>query len=75
MAGSAISNAARNHRGHEVRVTYNVHSLVSKTFNVLNTNPVASWPLMGWASYFSTPAGTFPTTWSGSNLFADVKFK
>ena len=56
------------------KVTYNVSNLVVKTFNVLDY-PILSWPLTGWGSSFSTPAGTFPTTGSTSNLFADVRFK
>jgi hypothetical protein len=60
--------------GARYRVTYNIHSLVAKTFGTLDS-PVMSWPLVGWASYFSTPAGSFPTTFSGSNLFADVRMK
>jgi hypothetical protein len=57
--------------GVRYKVTYNLHSVVAKTFNVLNY-PITSWPLVGWGSSFSTPAGTFPTT---SNLFADIRFK
>ncbi len=60
--------------GTRYKVTYNVHSIVAKTFNALDY-PVASWPLVGWGSSFSTPAGSFPTTGSTSNLFADVKLK
>lgn len=56
------------------RVTYNVHSLVAKTFNAVQS-PMLSWPLVGWGSWFSTPAGSYPTNGSTSNLFADVKFK
>jgi hypothetical protein len=60
--------------GVRYRVTYNVNVLVAKTFNVLNA-PITVGPLTGWSSWFSTPAGTFPTTVSGSNLFADVVFR
>jgi hypothetical protein len=56
------------------KVTYNVHNLVAKTFDVFPP-PVFRWPLVGWGSSFSTPAGSFPTTGSTSNLFADVRFK
>lgn len=56
------------------RVTYNIHNIVAKTFDTL-TNPVTSGPLVAWGSRFSTPAGTFPTSGSPSNLFVDVKFK
>jgi len=60
--------------GVRYRVTYNIHSVVAKTFNALSY-PNSSWPLIGWGSYFSTPAGSFPTSASLSNLFADVRFK
>ncbi len=56
------------------KVTYNIHNIVAKTFDVFN-NPVTSGPLVSWGSSFSTPAGSFPTTGSTSNLFADIKFK
>jgi hypothetical protein len=56
------------------KVTFNLNSLGAKTFDVLN-RPVLSWPLVGWGSSYSTPAGTYPTTGSTSNLFADVNFK
>jgi len=60
--------------GVRYKVTYNVNNVVAKTFNVLDY-PILSWPLTGWGSSFSTPAGSFPTTGSTSNLFADVRFK
>jgi len=60
--------------GVRYKVTYNVSNVVAKTSNVLDY-PILSWPLTGWGSSFSTPAGTFPTTGSASNLFADVRFK
>lgn len=56
------------------KVTYNIHAVVAKTFDALAT-PVTSGPLVAWGSSFSTPAGSFPTTGSTSNLFADVRFK
>lgn len=56
------------------KVTYNVHNVVAKTFSALD-NPITSGPLVGWGSSFSTPAGSFPTTGSTSNLFADLIFK
>jgi Domain of unknown function (DUF4082)/Domain of unknown function (DUF1929) len=56
------------------KVTYNVNTVIAKTFDVFN-NPITSGPLVGWGSSFSTPAGSFPTTGSTSNLFADVRFK
>jgi hypothetical protein len=60
--------------GVKYKVTYNVSNVVAKTFNVLDY-PILSWPLTGWGSSFSTPAGSFPSTGSTSNLFADVRFK
>jgi Domain of unknown function (DUF1929)/Domain of unknown function (DUF4082) len=60
--------------GVKYRVTYNVNVLVAKTFNVVDT-PFMVGPLTAWSSWFSTPGGTFPTTFSGSNLFADVVFR
>jgi hypothetical protein len=59
--------------GVKYRVTYNINNLVAKTFNALNT-PISNGPLTAFTSFFSTPAGTFPTTGSGSNLFADILF-
>ncbi len=59
--------------GVKYRVTYNVNSVVAKIFAGLNT-PITNGPLTAHTSYFSTPAGTFPTTNSGSILFADIRF-
>jgi hypothetical protein len=62
--------------GVRYRVSYNINFYTAKTFAGLNTpitNPNS--PLTAHTSYYSTPAGTFPTTNSGSILFADVVFK
>jgi hypothetical protein len=59
--------------GVKYRVTYNINSVVAKTFAGLNT-PITNGFLTAHTSYFSTPAGTFPTTNSGSILFADIRF-
>ena len=59
--------------GVRYRVTYNINSVVAKTFAGLNS-PITNGPLTAYSSYFSTPAGTYPTTNSGSILFADVRF-
>jgi hypothetical protein len=59
--------------GVRYKVTYNIHSVVAKTFNTLSS-PITRGALTGWGSIFSTPAGSFPTTGSTSNLFADVIF-
>ena len=57
--------------GVRYRVTYNVSIIVAKTFSAL---PVSSGPLTAWGSFFSTPAGSFPTSGSSSNLFGDILF-
>jgi hypothetical protein len=61
--------------GVRYKVTYNVHDRVAKTFDVFNSGPISSGLLTAWGSSFSTPAGSFPTTGSTSNLFADIVFK
>jgi hypothetical protein len=60
--------------GTHYRVSYNIHNVVAKTFNVFTNGPITKGPLTAWASYYSTPAGSFPTSHSLSNLFADVVF-
>ena len=60
--------------GTRYRVSYNIHNVVAKTFHVFNNGPITKGPLTAWASYYSTPAGSFPTSHSLSNLFADVVF-
>ena len=60
--------------GTRYRVSYNIHNVVAKTFNVFNNGPITKGPLTAWASYYSTPAGSFPTSHSLSNLFADIVF-
>lgn len=60
--------------GVKYRVTYNIHTEVAKTFFVFNGGPITKGPLTAWGSYYGTPAGTFPTSHSTSNLFADVVF-
>jgi hypothetical protein len=59
--------------GVRYRVTYNANYFGAKTFNALNS-PITRTPLTAWASAYATPAGTFPTSGSGSNLFADIVF-
>jgi hypothetical protein len=59
--------------GVRYRVSYNLNSNLAKTFGGLNT-PVTNGPLTAYAGFYSTPAGTFPNTGSGSNFFADVLF-
>jgi len=54
-------------------VTYNINNVVAKTFNVFGS-PIVKDPLTAWGSAYSTPGGSFPTTGSTSNLFADIKF-
>ena len=60
--------------GTRYRVTYNVYNEVAKTFFVFNNGPITKGPLTAWSSWYGTPAGTFPTSHSTSNLFADVVF-
>ncbi len=60
--------------GVRYRVTYNINQQVAKTFHVLNNGPITKGPLTAWSSWYGTPAGTFPTSHSTSNLFADVVF-
>jgi len=55
-------------------VTYNVHRFVKKRQLALS-HPVTSGPLIGYGSWFSKPDGTFPTSGSVSNLFADIIFR
>lgn len=62
-------------RGVRYKVTYNVHNVVAKTFDVFSARPITSGPLASYGASFSTPAGTFPTTGSTSNLFADIRFR
>ena len=56
------------------KVTYNINYVVAKTFNVFQSGPIISGPLTAWGSSYGTPAGTYPTTGSTSNLFADIIF-
>ena len=60
--------------GTRYRVTYNIYNEVAKTFFVFNNGPITKGPLTAWSSWYGTPAGTFPTSNSTSNLFADVVF-
>ncbi len=60
--------------GVRYRVSYNIRSVVAKTFNVFSNGPITKGPLTAWSSWYSTPAGTFPTSNSTSNLFADIVF-
>jgi Domain of unknown function (DUF4082) len=60
--------------GVRYRVTFNLNYEGAKTFNVFSNGPITKGPLTAWGSYYSTPAGSFPTTYSTSNLFADIVF-
>jgi hypothetical protein len=60
--------------GVRYRVTYNINYVEAKTWNVFNNGSITEGPLTAWSSYYSTPAGSFPTTYSTSNLFADIVF-
>jgi Pregnancy-associated plasma protein-A. len=59
--------------GVKYRVSYNINIYGVKTFAGLNT-PITNGPLTAHTSYYSMPAGSFPSTNSGSILFADVRF-
>lgn len=59
--------------GVRYKVSYNINSKLSKTFGGFST-PVVNGPLTAYTGFYSTPAGTFPNTGSGSNFFADVLF-
>ena len=58
--------------GVRYRVTYNVNYFGAKNWNVFNNGPITTGPLTGWSSWYGTPAGSFPTRHSTSNLFADI---
>lgn len=62
-------------RGVRYKVTYNINSVVAKTFDVFSARPITSGVLVSYRASFSTPAGTFPMTGSTSNLFADIIFR
>lgn len=55
------------------RVSYNINNYLAKTYDGLNPT-FSNGPLTTLAGYYSTPAGTFPNTRSGSNFFADIRF-
>jgi hypothetical protein len=59
--------------GVRYRVSYNINFYVAKTGNGLSS-PITNGPLTAYTSFYSTPGGSFPTTGSLSNLFADVVF-
>jgi uncharacterized protein DUF4082/galactose oxidase-like protein len=60
--------------GVRYKVTFNLRTIGAKTFNVFS-GPITVGPLTAWGSSFISPEGTFPTTGSTSNLFADIVFK
>lgn len=61
--------------GQDYRVTYNIHTVVAKTFNVIVNTPRIRGPLTVWGSIYGSPAGSYPTTLTSSNLFVDIVFK
>lgn len=71
---ATVSPALKISAGVRYRVTYNIQSVVAKTFNVFNNGPLNRPPFTIYGSYFCSPAGCFPTTGSTSNLFADIVF-
>jgi hypothetical protein len=68
-----LPNPVQITAGVRYRVSYNINSNLGKTFAGLNT-PITNGPLTAHTGFYSTPAGTFPNTNSGSNFFADVLF-
>ena len=60
--------------GVRYRVTFNLYQYGAKTFFVFNNGPITKGPLTAWTSWYGTPGGSFPTSNSTSNLFADVVF-
>lgn len=58
---------------HKYRVSYNFNTHLSKTVSGL-ASPISNGTLTAWAGCYSTPAGTFPSTISPGNYFADVVF-
>lgn len=69
---ATLSPALQISAGVRYKVTYNVQSVVSKTFDVFNNGPLNRSPFTIYGSSFCSPAGCFPTTGSTSNLFADI---
>jgi subtilisin family serine protease len=59
--------------GTKYRVSYNENVTHSKTDCGLSS-PITNGPLTGLTSFYTTPAGNFPTTPSCSNFFIDVRF-
>jgi len=55
------------------RVSYNFNNNLAKTPSGLQT-PISNGVLTAKSSFYTTPIGTFPTTGSISNFFADVVF-
>ena len=60
--------------GTRYKVTYNINTVVAKTFDVFNGGPLNRPPFTVYGSSFCQNAGCFPTTGSTSNLFADILF-
>lgn len=69
----ALSSPFPIQKNVKYRVSYNINVCIAKTMGAL---PITNGPLTAHTSYYSTPAGTFPNTWSGSNsnFFADIRF-
>jgi hypothetical protein len=67
--GTPLSIAA----GHLYRVSYNFNTALSKTPSGLSSS-IANGTLTALAGCYTTPAGTFPSTMSVGNYFADVVF-
>jgi hypothetical protein len=60
--------------GVRYKVTYNINSVVAKTFDVFTGGSLNRSPFTVFGSSFCQHAGCFPTTGSTSNMFADILF-
>jgi subtilisin family serine protease len=69
----ALSSPVTITAGTKYRVSYNENVTHSKTDCGLSS-PISNGPLTGITSFYTTPAGIFPTTPSCSNFFIDVRF-
>jgi len=69
---ATVSPALQISAGVRYKVTYNVQSVVAKTFDVFANGPLNRSPFTIYGSSFCSPAGCFPNIGSSSNLFADI---
>jgi len=69
---ATVSPALQISAGVRYKVTYNIQSVVAKTFDVFANGPLNRSPFTIYGSSFCSPAGCFPNIGSSSNLFADI---